>query len=530
MKSFEIPYKHEKPRHYRFFEMLPGILSWTLLVFPFILAVINPRWAAIFIIGYLLLWFAKAVGMNIRVVQGWRTMQKHMRFDWDAMLHDLETGEVTVDDPKWHAGLVRDKSAILQYKPSEITHLVIIPTYNEAREVIEPTIQQVLTSTFDAKRMILCIAYEERGHIAEQSQKLAAEYKDKFLDAVAVEHPEGLKGEVVGKGGNATWAARKMADYCAERGLDPERVIVTTLDSDNRPHQAYFSAVTYTYCVSPDPLTTSYQPIPMFTNNIWDAPAPMRVIATGNSFWMLVSTMRPHMLRNFSAHAQSLQTLMDTDYWSVRTIVEDGHQYWRTYFRYDGVHEVYPIYVPVYQDAVLSTNYRKTLRAQFVQMRRWAYGASDVAYVIHTGFFKKNKVPKLDLITKLLRLIEGHVSWATAPLILLFAAFIPLLFYPQNFAANELPQVASRVQQIAMIGIAITLFLSFKALPPKPERYKHHRTIFMVFQWLLLPVTTVIYSAFSGLNSQTRLIFGRYLDKFDVTDKAVVKEDKTRIV
>src|SRR5690606_32248609 len=137
-----------------------------------------------------------------------------------------------------------------------------------------------------------------------------------------------------------------------------------------------------------------------------------------------------------------------TDYWSVRTIVEDGHQFWRTYFRYDGKHEVYPIYLPVYQDAVLSNTLTRTLKAQFVQLRRWAWGASDIAYVLDTGFFKNNKVPKLDLSLKFLRLLEGHISWATAPLIIVFAAFIPLLFNPQDYAANQLPQIASTVQRI----------------------------------------------------------------------------------
>jgi hypothetical protein len=96
----------------------------------------------------------------------------------------------------------------------------------------------------------------------------------------------------------------------------------------------------------------SYQPLPIYTNNIWDAPAPMRVIATGNSFWNIVLGLRPHMLRNFSSHAQSMAALIDTDFWSVRTIVEDGHQFWRTYFRFDGRHEVYPIFTPIFQDAV----------------------------------------------------------------------------------------------------------------------------------------------------------------------------------
>ena len=207
----------------------------------------------------------------------------------------------------------------------------------------------------------------------------------------------------------------------------------------------------------------------------------------------------------------------------MRTIVEDGHQFWRTYFRFDGKHEVYPIYVPIYQDAVLSSSYVRTLRAQFIQMRRWAYGASDIAYVAYMGFIRKNKAPKLDLTFKLLRLIEGHISWATAPLLLLFAAFIPLLFHPQNYIANQLPIVASNIQKIAMTGILITLFLSFKTLPPKPDRYKRHRSLWMILQWVYLPVTTIIYSSFSALNSQTRLIFGWYLDKFDLTDKVVKK-------
>ncbi len=123
-----------------------------------------------------------------------------------------------------------------------------------------------------------------------------------------------------------------------------------------------------------------------------------------------------------------------------------------------------------------------------------------------------------------MRLLEGHFSWATAPLILAFGALIPWVFHQTNFVANQLPQIASRIQTVAMLGILVTLYLSFKILPPKPSRYKKHRTIFMVLQWGLLPVTTICYSAFAALVSQTRLMFGRYLGKFDVTEKAVVTD------
>jgi hypothetical protein len=250
----------------------------------------------------------------------------------------------------------------------------------------------------------------------------------------------------------------------------------------------------------------------------------MRVIATGNSFWNIILSMRPHMLRNFSSHAQPMEALIDTDFWSVRTIVEDGHQYWRTFFRYDGKHDVYPIYVPIYQDAVLTENYKKTLKAQFIQVRRWAWGASDIAYVSYLGFFRKNKIPKGRLISKLARLIEGHLSWSTAPLILLLAAYPPFIFNPDSYIANQLPQVASQLQRVAMVGILGSLYLSMRSLPPKPERYKRRRTFWMVLQWVYLPFTTIVYSAMAAIYSQTRLMLGWYIGKFDVTEKAVKSE------
>ncbi len=543
MIELEIPYNNEKGRRYRFFEILPGALSWSMLLIPVILGVLNVKvkvaglqdplpLAGIFIVGYLLIWFAKSIALNIRSLQGYRRLGQHQKLPWDQLVSELQTGKVSQPDrtiPSWHYETVRrlqETPAIVQ--PDDIIHAIIVATYNESREIVEPTFQTVLASKYDMKKVILVLAYEERGGagVEAQSEDLIKQYKGKFLHAMAVKHPSDQPGEVIGKGGNITYAARELATYLEAEKIDPMHVVVTTLDADNKPHPQYLSALSYLYAASPDPLRVSYQPIPMFTNNIWDVPAPMRVIATGNTFWNVVISLRPHMIRNFSSHAQSMQALIDTDYWSVRTIVEDGHQFWRTYFRYDGKHEVYPIYLPIYQDAVLSNTLRKTFKAQFVQIRRWAWGASDIAYVLETGFFKNNKVPKLDLTLKTLRLIEGHISWATAPILLMFSAFIPLLFNPQDYAANQLPIIASNIQRIALAGIFITLFLSLKLLPPKPARYKHHRTVFMVLQWVLLPVTTIGFNALAALNSQTRLMFGWYLGKFDVTDKAVISDGK----
>lgn len=536
MKKIEIPFVHERGRRYRFFEMLPGMISWTILLLPFILSLFNPSLTVFFIIAYMLMWFMKAVGLNVRALQGYRNLSRHQKLPWLQMFEEVSGRKVSQSDghiPSWHQeNILRLDQEPTPINGEDIIHAVIIAAYNESREVLEPTIQSVMNSEFDMSRVILVLAYEERGgpEVETQAEQLIEEYKGEFLHAMAVKHPKDMPGEVIGKGGNITFAARVFQQYMEKAKLDPLNVIVTTLDSDNRPHKKYLAALSYVYAVAPDPVHISLQPIPMYTSNIWDAPALMRVIATGNSFWNVILSLRPHMLRNFSSHAQSMKSLIDTDFWSVRTIVEDGHQFWRSYFRYDGNHEVYPLYVPIYQDAVLSTTYWKTLKMQFIQIRRWAWGASDIAYVAEKGFFTPNKVPKFDLITKFGRLLEGHISWATAPLILAFAAFIPLLLNPEDYAANQLPLIASRIQTMALIGIFITLFLSWKILPPKPTRYKHHRTVFMIIQWVLLPVTTILYNAMAALYSQTRLMLGKYLGKFDVTDKAVVTEDKRTII
>ena len=503
------------------------MLSWSLLATPLVLSLISPRLTVFFIVTYIFMWFVRTVALNIRVLQGYKTMKQHEKLPWDDMIDDLETRSPDCHAaPKWHAkNIARFEEFPPYVKPSEAIHVMMVATYNESRDILAPTIESVLASNYDMKKVILIIAYEERGgeRVAKQSKELIRTYGKKFMFAEAIEHPDGLPNEVIGKGGNITYAGRELEKMLKKRKIDPMHVQVTTLDADNRPHKNYLSALTYTFCSVQDPRYVSFQPIPIFTNNIWDVPALMRVIATGNSFWNIIQSLRPHMIRNFSSHAQSMKALIDTDFWSVRTIVEDGHQFWRTYFRYDGKHDVYPIYVPIYQDAVLADGYRRTLKAQFIQIRRWAWGASDIAYVATKGYLTPNKVPKLDKFFKMGRLIESHVSWATAPLIIMFAAFVPVLFNPEDIASNQLPSIVSSIQRVAMIGIIITMFLSFKSLPPKPLRYKRRHTVFMTFQWVLLPVTTIGYNATAALYSQTRLFLGKYLDKFDVTEKAVKK-------
>jgi len=383
--QIEIPLGKRKPL-YRFFEMLPGMISYSAVILLFVLSIINPILGAGYMLLILISMVIKAVGIAIRTTQGYHALVRAQKVDWHKRLMELEDAKVSYECVKG------ERSSGFKYRqhvenlrriadsepgyfplPSQIYNAVIIATYNESKDVLEPTVQAVRDTSYDNDHIILVIAYEERGgaEIEETVHELKKKYGKVFKDFILVKHPDGLPNEVIGKGGNITYAGKHLEKVLPEMGIRYGDVMVTTLDSDNRPSREYFDYVTYEYIVHEERKHLSYQPVTMFTNNIWDVPAPMRIIAVGNSFWNVISSMRPHMLRNFASHSQPMDALVEMDFWSTRTIVEDGHQFWRSLFYFRGAYRVIPIHVPIGQGWGFSISPWKDAKAQFYQPRGW---------------------------------------------------------------------------------------------------------------------------------------------------------------
>lgn len=535
MADLEIPL-HKRSLAYRLFEMLPAVVSYGAIILLVVLSLLSPLLAAVYLLLVAVTVFIKAIVIAYHMIRGRKKLHQAENIPWRQLLDELEhpdepsviaeTGRNVPFYQQHRENLRRVASSPIDFpRPSTLYNAVIIATYNEPYEVLEGTLTTLAETTYDNRHLIVLLAYEERGGEATErtAARLAKKFSDIFYRFETVKHPKNLPNEVIGKGGNITYAGRFLQKLLEKHQISPSNVIVTTLDSDNKTHPAYFDYVTYEYILHEDRKRLSYQPISLFLNNIWDVPAPMRVVATGNSFWNIISAMRPHTLRNFASHSQPMDALMEMDFWSTRTIVEDGHQYWRSYFHFKGDYDVVPIFVPIYQDAVMSDTYVKTLKAQFVQLRRWAYGASDVPYVGTRVFTRKQSVPFWAGLARFARLLDGHVTLACIPLLVTFGGWVPLLINyqaTQSVAANQLPEVLGVIQRIAMVGLVITVFLAFKMLPPRPARYRRRRTIGMLLQWVLMPVTALCYSATSAYYSQTRLFLGKYMTKFDVTEKA----------
>ena len=537
-KNLEIPQGKRTPL-YRFFEILPGLISYGAIILLFILSWISPILGAAYLFAIIAATLVKAVSVAFRTIQGYEVVKKAGKVDWRGRMRDLENPHAAFERLRgqnshsynfnMHVENLRMLSVMeSEYPdPTKIYHAVIMTAYNEGREILEPSIKAVKNSTFPNERIIFVLAYEERGgeEIEKTAKALEQEFKGVFKTFMLVKHPKDMAGEVIGKGPNLTYAGKFLTDQVAKLKIPIENVIVTSLDSDNRMAPKYLDAVAYEFIVHPNRQRMSYQPVSLFMNNIWDAPAPMRVIAVSNSFFNIISTMRPHAIRNFASHSQPLQALKAMDYWSKRTIVEDGHQFWRSLFFFDGDYTVLPIRLPIYQDAVVDETLWKTIKAQFVQVRRWDYGASDVAYVGVRLFRSRSKrgMPFFPLFAKFWRLLDGHVTLAVMAPMVAFGGWVPLILNnsSRDMVVYNLPSVVSVVQTIASVGLFITVLVSLKMLPKRPARYRSWKTIFMVLQWILMPITSILYQSIAAFYAQTRLMIGKYMEKFDVTKKVV---------
>ena len=559
--DLEIPLG-KRTKKYRLLEILPGALSYTMIILLFALSIISPALGSYYLLLIIAVTLVKAVGIVYRTIQGYNAAKRAEKVNWHERLVDLETPHERYEELLKHkckefafnehvenlkllsvgkdlvlseSEVAVDDEPIFFPKPKEIYHAVIMVAYNEGLETLIPTVEAVRDGSFDNERIIFVFGYEERGGEAmvENAKILKEKFKDDFFEFITVMHPKDLKDEIQGKGPNLNFAAGELLEFVKKKKIPLKNVIVTSLDSDNKMSKWYLDYVAYQFIVHPNRQHLSYQPVSLFTNNIWDAPAPMRIIAISNSFFNIISSMRSHTLKNFASHSQPLLALSEMGFWSKKTIVEDGHQYWRSLFFFKGNYEVLPIHVAIYQDAVMEETLIKTLKAQFVQLRRWDYGASDVAYVGVRLFSKDRKkigeMPFLPLFAKFVRLLEGHVTLAAISPMVAFGGWVPKIINSRSkdLLTFNLPNTISLIQIFASVGLMTTILLSLKMLPPRPKEVKTPR-ILMILQWLLMPVVAIVYQSFAAFYSQTRLLTGNYMEKFDVTKKVVKTKKDTK--
>lgn len=344
----------------RLFEILPALFTWLILLAPLFLSFFIPAQVAIFVILFDVYWLLRSIRLNIDLVQSYRRLQLSLRTNWPELLKKDYSQES------------------LPY------HVILIPYYNEDIEVLRASIHSITQVEYPLDKIFVLLAVEERGGEKAQknTQTLLKEFAGQFLDIIAYIHPDGIVGEVKGKGPNITYAAQRFAkEVLIARDISPQNILVSSLDSDAQLHPHHCANFSYQFLDNHKNPDTIYQFIPMYHNNIWDVPALMRVVAAGSSFWLMMEANRVSGLKTFACYGMSFETLIKDEYWDKTSIIEDGVQYWRHLVAFKGIQKVLPVFTPVYQDAVLNDGYIRTYIGQYIQLRRWAWGASDLALI-----------------------------------------------------------------------------------------------------------------------------------------------------
>jgi hypothetical protein len=333
-----------------------------------------------------------------------------------------------------------------------------------------------------------------------------------------------MEGEIKGKAANANWVGWKCKELIDQLGIPYEKVIVSYFDCDTFVHKKYLDYLTYLYATHPNPTRSSFQPAVLYNNNIWEAPAPMRITAFSTVFWLLAELMRPDRLYTFSSHAMSFKALVDVGFWEKDIVTDDSRIFLQCFIHYNGDYEVTPMYIPVSMDTVIADS---SMWNGFVnlykQQRRWGWGVEHLPYMLFHFKKKRDLIPFKVRVKYIWNLTEGMYSWATAPLILFILGRLPLYVadssVQETVLAQNAPFVLEWIMSIGMIGIFVSAVLSIRLLPPRPAQQAKYKWLIMLAQWALLPINIVIFGAIPAAEAQTRLMLGKYLGFF-VTPKA----------
>lgn len=491
---------------YRLLEAVPALLSYGTLIACVVLSFVAPLAAVYLIILYDLYWLVRVVYLSVYTITSWRRYRAASRVDWRAKME--------ADVPHW----------------GRYRHVVFLPMYAEPYEVVEETLRRLAASAYDLANVHVILTGEGRkaDHFSDVSARAAQAYGGVFGSFTVNVHPADLPGEMPGKGSNMRHAGLVARQLVDGNGWDYDDVIVSAFDIDTWVHPQYLAALTHRYGTVANPTRCSYQPLALYHNNIWQSDPFTRVVAYSTTFWLLTDLARSERLFTFSSHSMPWRALVDVGFWAPDVVSEDSRIFLQCLLRYDGDYRVEPIYVPVSMSTVYMGKFWRSVRNQYLQVRRWAWGVENFAYMAwHFARGEGRNIPAKVKAKHLFNYLEGNFSWATSALVITILGFLPFKLAPESVQQLALVQNTPRVLEgllsIAMLGLVVNAVLGTWMLPDEAPKRKVRVLVAMMAQYALVFVTMIAFGAAPALDSQLRhLLGGRFRLGFWVTEKAKV--------
>ena len=484
--------KHQR-FFYRLLEILPAFVSYNIILFPYWGILVIPNTVAYFVLTYNIYWFYQSFLVAVSAAVSHARIRASQNFDW---LGDLKSF------PDWQ----------------KVRHIVIIPTYKEPLYILERTFGALIAQTLPKKQIIPILAMEAVEPEVEREGKIRA-LKKKFGDFPVTVHSL-VEGEIAGKSSNEKYAAVWAKENLIDAGLEMDYTVVTSCDADHVFHPNHFAALTFAFLDEPERYKRFWQPAVLLYNNIWEIPALVRIVTTFGSIWNLFQLTRRDKLITNANYSLSFKLLHQVGYWDADKIPEDWGIFFKAYYKSGGGIEVEPIYLPVYGNAAQSTTFFKTLKAQYQQMKRWAWGVSDDPWIIKNYLFTKG-VPFWEKTMRLLHVLQQHFLWPVNWFVITLGLQIPILINPRfgrTALGYTVPRLSSAILTVALFFLLVMLIIDRIYKPPRPKNVPAWRALVVPFEFLLMPIAGFFFGALPGLDAHTRLMLGKYI-QYKVTEK-----------
>lgn len=524
LEIFDVQKKH--PFRYKLRTGIPWSIALLLvlgILVGYLLFLVYEINGAMFTIGtiilvYFLWWLIRWCEYIVATLSALFQLKKYEKISFERILSEKKT--LTPEENLFSQRLPWDKTE------KDIIHWCMIPMYNEWPEILYETVKAIRDANYDLSRIAVTIQGEaaKKENFYATIKHVEPLTKDfwYFWHTLHVLQPE----ETAGKWANITYAAKELyPKILAQFNTTADNILVTTLDADNIPDKDYFSVLSYTYLITPNRKYASYQPVVFFFNNFWQAPFFSKIVWLFNTFWILFNFTKKFWPRNFSSHAQPLDALIDLWFWSKQTIVEDGHQYRRSFFGFKGKYECVPVYAKIYQDCNLDETLWKTMKAQYNQMRRWSHGVQDIPYIRCQMLDQRKTINKGRVIFEFGRSLEWIILWSTLHIVLL--AWLVFSFF-KDIPLSSYISLGTTISIFTKVAFTLTitsLLLSLAIFPFDRLKTKSLREKIEILGWfilwffILVGPSLVIFSWFPALHTQIGILFGKPMKKFNVTKK-----------
>lgn len=490
--------KRHPIRTKRALEILPGAVSWFLILFPVWGSFVIPNIVAYYVIAFSVYWFYRSMTTAFMAILGYFKLQTFKVYDWMGDVKNF---------PDW----------------KKIQHIIVVPTYKEPLQTLKRTLDKLSEQTFPLANIHIMLSFEDReGDEARvKAKELLKAYEGKFGHLWATYHPD-LAGEVKGKSSNTAWGAKEAKKTLIDQeGFNIDQVTITSEDADALLHPSYFACITYHFLDNPARYTTIWQGILMFYNNIWSVPLLVRVFSSSATIMSLATLARKDRLINFSTYTASLAMIDKIGYWDTDVIPEDWRLFFKAFFALDGKVTVEPIFLPIMADAAEAEGVWSTYSNQYEQVKRWAWGVSDTPYIV-SRWVMAETIPFWEKTIRVFRVLEDHFLWPVNWFAITIGALLPPLLnkdFSRTIIGKTLPQVTSGILTLCLLALLVMIILNNKLRPQRAgRRIPILSFVFEALEFITLPVVGFFFTAIPGIDAHTRLMLGKYIE-YKVTEK-----------